>query len=234
MVVKRVQSRTTTEVIMRTYQVTLTGKTPLLMHNDNIEWADFMDEWKSDPANKKGSKAGDDRSPAWRWLGCVYHDGKVVGIPAANIMRSIMEGGAMVPVPGGKMGKTFKSQTQSGMMSVEPLWTLYTNGKTIGWPEVEAARTEEKFPKQKKLANDLGFELLVKRAKIGAQKHVRVRPQFSSGWSAKGSFAVWDEQIDDKALGQILEYAGQYKGLGDWRPGGRTPGPYGTFEATIG
>jgi len=31
---------------MRTHQVVLTGKTPLLMHHDNIDWADGMDEWK--------------------------------------------------------------------------------------------------------------------------------------------------------------------------------------------
>lgn len=214
---------------MRKYDVTLTGRTPLLMHQDNIEWADFLDEWKSDPANKKTSKAGDDRSPAWRWLGCVYHDGKVIGIPAANIMRSLMEGGAMVPVPGGKMGKTFKSQTQSGMMSVEPLWSL---SPAVAWSDIDALKAVDKFAEHKEAAAALGFELLVKRAKIGSSKHVRVRPQFRQ-WELNGTLAVWDDQIDAKALGQILEYAGQYKGLGDWRPGGRTPGPYGTFDATI-
>jgi OmcA/MtrC family decaheme c-type cytochrome len=57
--------------------------------HDNIDWADFMEDWKNDPANKKNSKAGDDRSPSWRWLGCVYHDGKVLSIPQANIMKSL-------------------------------------------------------------------------------------------------------------------------------------------------
>lgn len=91
---------------MRTYRVTITGTFPLLMHADNIEWADEMEAWKNDPASKKKSKAGDDRSPAHRWIGSVYHDGKVVGIPNDNLMRALMEGGAMVPVPGGKNGKT--------------------------------------------------------------------------------------------------------------------------------
>lgn len=219
---------------MRTYQVILSGKTPLLMHQDNIEWADFMEEWKSDPANKKMSKAGDDRTPAWRWLGCVYQDGKRIGIPSANIMRCVMEGGAMVPVPGGKMGKTFKSQTQSGMMSADGMWDMWLNGKPApSWGDLNALMSVQKFSEHKSAAESLGFNLLVKRAKIGQQKHIRVRPQFTN-WEARGSFAVWDDQIDEKALGQILEYAGQYKGLGDWRPGGRTPGPYGTFEASIG
>ena len=217
---------------MKTYSITITGKTPLLMHHDNIEWADFMDEWKDNPDNKKGSKAGDDRSPAWRWLGCVYHDGKILGIPQANIMKCLMEGGAMVPVPGGKNGKTFKSQTQSGMMSVEPFWPLLIAGKTIEWAELEILKDAQEFKEHKIAARSLGFELLTKRAAVGTSKHVRVRPQFAAGWQARGQIAVWDEQISEKALKDIFEYAGQYKGVGDWRPGApKKPGPYGTFEA---
>jgi hypothetical protein len=203
------------------------------MHSDNIEWADFMEDWKNDPANKKGSKAGDDRSPAWRWLGSVYHDGKHLAIPQANIMRSLMEGGAMVPVPGGKSGKTFKSQTQSGMMSVEPFWLLSIDGTLIEWADLEVLQAEENFKAHREAVRALGFDLMIKRAKIGASKHVRVRPEFAAGWQASGTLAVWDEQIVDVTLGQILEYSGQYKGLGDWRPGGKTPGPYGMFEASI-
>src|SRR5690606_31225901 len=89
---------------MRTYQVTITGKTPLLMHWDNIEWADRMAAWKDDPKNQKLSKAGEDRTPAWRWIGSMYHDDDKVSMPSDNLMRCFMEGGAMVPVPGGKSG----------------------------------------------------------------------------------------------------------------------------------
>ena len=218
---------------MKTYQVTIVGKTPLLMHQDNIDWADYMKEWEQNPDNKKQSKAGDDRTPAWRWLGSTYHNGNVVGIPSENLMRSIMEGGAMVLVPGGKMGKTFKSQTQSGMMSVDPLWELRINGRTIAWPALEAMKDISSFAKHREQVRDLGFELFVKRAKVGTSKHIRVRPMFGAGWEISGSLAVWDEQIEEKSLKQILAYAGQYKGLGDWRPGGKTPGPWGTFEATV-
>lgn len=219
---------------MRTFKVTITGKTPLLMHHDNIEWADDMELWKDNPDNRKGSKAGDDRSPAWRWLGCVYHDGVRIGIPQANIMKCLMEGGVMVPVPGGKRGKTFKSQTQSGMMSAEPYWPLLINGAQIKWADVERLMNEEVFANHKAAARALGFELLVKRAAVGTSKHIRVRPQFAAGWQCSGSIAVWDEQITDKALRDIFAFAGQYKGIGDWRPGApKKPGPYGTFEAKI-
>ena len=42
-----------------------------------------------------------------------------------------------------------------------------------------------------------------------------------------------DDQITTDVLRSILEYAGRYKGLGDWRPSSKTPGPYGTFTAEI-
>src|SRR5688500_18972337 len=67
--------------------VKIKGVTPLLMHADNIEWADSMDEWNREPGNKATSKAGDDRTPAWRWLGCLNHDSEIVTIPSEYIMR---------------------------------------------------------------------------------------------------------------------------------------------------
>lgn len=216
----------------RTYEVTLTGKTPLLMHADNIEWADQMDEWKNSPANKKGSKAGDDRSPAWRWLGSLYHDDNLIVLPSDNLSRCFMEGGAMVPVPGGKNGKTFKSQSQSGMMTGEAVWPLFVNGRTVSAKDVMALKDEESFSAHKKACEKHGFMLFVKRAKIGTSKHIRVRPRFDS-WSTTGTVVVWDEQITEAVLRDILDYAGRYKGLGDWRPGGKTPGPHGMFDATV-
>lgn len=216
----------------RSYEVTLTGSTPLLMHADNIEWADAMEEWKTNPANKKGSKAGDDRSPAWRWLGSLYHDGNVVVLPSDNLSRCFMEGGAMVPVPGGKNGKTFKSQSQSGMMTGEPVWPLLVNGKTISAKDLLALQKENSFAAHKDFCEKAGFMLFVKRAKIGASKHIRVRPRFDR-WATRGTIVVWDEQITEGVLKDILEYAGKYKGLGDWRPGGKTPGPHGMFSAEV-
>ena len=216
----------------RTYQVKITGKTPLLMHSDNIAWADQMDEWKDSAENKKGSKAGDDRSPAWRWLGCVYHDDNCIVIPSDNISRCIMEGGAMVPVPGGKSGKTFKAQSQSGMMTGEATWPLLIDGKPIDVKKVLALKKEDSFSEHRKAVEKLGFVLFMKRAKIGQAKHVRVRPRFDK-WSIEGTIVVWDDQITEGALREILDYAGRYKGLGDWRPGGKTPGPQGMFSAEV-
>lgn len=218
---------------MRTYHVTLTGTQPLLMHHDDIDWADTMEQWKLDKDNKKSSKAGDDRSPAFRWIGNLYRDesGRII-IPTDNIMRCLMEGATMVLVPGGKSGKTFKAQSQSGIMPRAVGWELLSGGKSIDTSQLDRLMKENDFAKHEEAARKMGFVLFKKRAKIGQSKHVRVRPRFDQ-WSASGELLVVDEQITDDVLSDILEMAGKYKGLGDWRPSSKTPGTFGMFTAAV-
>jgi hypothetical protein len=203
------------------------------MHSDDIDWADTMEQWKLDRDNKKNSKAGDDRSPAFRWIGNLYRDesGAII-MPTDNIMRCIMEGASMVLVPGGRGGKTFKSQSQSGVMPRAIGWELLSAGKRIDTSPLIKLMQENDFAKHEEAARGMGFTLFKKRAKIGQSKHVRVRPRFDQ-WSASGELVVVDEQITDSVLYDILDMAGKYKGLGDWRPGSKTPGTFGMFTATV-
>jgi hypothetical protein len=217
---------------LRKYSIEIKGTQPLLMHADNIEWSDQMEAWRADPENKKNSKAGDDRSPAWRWLGALYHDEEQIIIPIENVMRSLMEAGAMVPVPGGRSGKTFKSQTQSGIMPTAIGWPITVAGKIVPFAPFKTLIGVADFTAHQAAAKTSGFELFIKRAKIGASKHIRVRPMFSK-WAAAGELVVVDDQITTSVLETILIYAGRYKGLGDWRPGGKTPGSFGMFEASV-
>jgi hypothetical protein len=219
--------------MMRTYQVTLTGVQPLLMHADDIEWADEMEAWKVDKDNKKNSKAGDDRTPAHRWIGALYRNeaGEII-MPTENIMRCLMEGGAMVLVPGGKSGKTFKAQTQSGIMPREIGWPLLIGGKPINSKPIQGLLKEKNFAAHKATVLDMGFSLYLKRARIGQSKHIRVRPRFEN-WSATGELVVIDDQITEGVLRDILEVSGKYKGLGDWRPSSKTPGTFGMFSAEM-
>ena len=217
---------------METYKITITGTQPLLMHADDIEWADQMTAWKDNADNKKSSTAGDDRSPAWRWLGNLYHDKTRLVMPVENIMRCLMEGAAMVPVPNGKMGKTFKAQSQSGIQPTDANWPLMVGGKEIAADKLLKLTGVKDFEVHKKAALDHGFELFLKRAKIGSSKHVRVRPQFQT-WACGGGLVVSDEQITVAVLRKIFEMGGRYKGLGDWRPSSKTPGFRGMFTAIV-
>jgi hypothetical protein len=203
------------------------------MHHDDLDWADAMEAWKLNTDNKKKGKAGDDRTPAYRWIGNLYRneDEKII-LPTDNIMRCLMEGATMVLVPGGKSGKTFKAQSQSGIMPRSVGWELICAGKNIDTSPLKKLMQESDFTKHEAAARSMGFTLFKKRAKIGPSKHVRVRPRFDN-WSASGELVVVDDQITDSVLADILDMAGKYKGLGDWRPSSKTPGTFGMFSALV-
>ena len=216
---------------MRNYRITLTGKTPLLMHYDDVAWADKMAAWLTVPENKANSKSGDDRYPAHRWLGSLYHDGSKVVMPADNVAVTLREAGAAFLVPG-QSKKTFKAQTQSGMMSQNPFWTFTNGGREVEIGELLALGEKAAFEDHAAAAQRLGFDLHLKRAKVGMTKHVRVRPIFTA-WQAVGEMLVWDDTLTKDILQKIASYAGQYKGLCDWRPSSKTPGNYGMFDAVV-
>jgi hypothetical protein len=223
---------------MRKYKITLTGKSPLLMHYDNLGWADVLNRFRAAPPKDFVSVKGDDRSPSWTWIGSLYTGGEpaVVALPVDNIMRCAMEGAAMVSHPKGG-AKTFKQESQSGMLPTEISWPLLVHGKQIPFAPVWALREDLDFEKHQALTLKMGFELYVKRARIGASKHVRVRPRFNT-WSCTGLMDVWDSHIIGKdgkgqVLAEMFRLAGDHKGLGDWRPSSKTPGPFGRFSATV-
>jgi hypothetical protein len=217
---------------MDRYGVTLTGLTPLIMHADNLAFSEKVKAWQKDPQNKELSTAGDDRAPAWVWMGYLYHDTKVIGLPADNLMTMLREGGAKV-INKGK--ETYKKQTQAGIVIDSQLWPLEIP-KEIGVKQFNNLFKSNDFMEHLTAAESAGFELLVKRAKIGAAKHVRVRPLFRQ-WSATGTLTVIDAElsgITKPVLQKILDVAGSLCGLGDWRPSSpKSSGTFGRFSATL-
>lgn len=216
---------------MQTYQVRVIGESPLLMHADDLQWRGELERWLADPENKRSSKAGDDRTPAWKWLGYCYHDAAHVGIPADNIMTGLREGGAKVPT--GKRGATFKRQSQSGLVVNELLWPLVTPRGVVPWGALAPLTTVKDYAEHEAAARAQGFELFAKGAKVGMSKHIRVRPRFDA-WEASGTITAFDETITLDILRLILSVAGMYCGLGDWRPSSPSkPGPWGRFRAEV-
>jgi hypothetical protein len=216
---------------MRSYHVTLEGQTPLLMHRDNLEFKAVVERWQRDPANRDKSVPGDDRSPAWNWIGSLYHDGKHIALPTDCVMASCMGAGAEVKAPRGK--KSLKAQTQSGMAFAEPFLHFSVNGgKPIAMSTLEALQRNEDFEQHMLKTRELGFGLDIRRARIGTSKHVRVRPVFDA-WHASGVLNVWDDTLTTDVLGTVFYLAGDKYGLLEWRPSGRRPGPFGRFRADI-
>jgi hypothetical protein len=215
----------------RQYSVSITGETPLLMRCDNVQWAEVMQKWAKDPANKNASVAGDDRTPAYRWVGCCYFDMGMLCLPADNLMTVLREGGAKMPT--GKKGATFKRQTQSGIVVDQSSWVLKTSKGAIKKEQIEMLIDEKDFEKHLEAVESLGFTLFVKRAKIGKNKHIRVRPRFDT-WSAKGSVTVFDDEITTEVLENIFKHSGVYSGIGDWRPSSPyAPGSFGKFTSVV-
>jgi hypothetical protein len=218
---------------MQNYNVVLTGVNPLLMHADNRLYSEKIREWCKAPENRAQSVAGDDRSPAWTWIGYVYHDGKVAGVDSDNLMTMLREGGAKTPT--GKRGGSYKKETQSGILISAKQWNLSVDGRPIPVEAILELIGVSDFNKHMAVAEKLGFTLFVKPAKIGQAKHVRVRPWFEN-WSLTGRLIVVDEEVSGitkRVLESVLKTAGALCGIGDWRPSSpRSSGRFGTFVAT--
>lgn len=219
---------------MEQYEITLTGLTPLLMHNDNLAFNEKIKAWQKLPENKIYSVAGDDRSPAWTWVGYLYHNNDILGVSSDNIMTMLREGGSKVLVGKGK--ETYKKQTQSGVMLDQQQFDLVVNGKHISVDDIKQLIGNMDFNKHIETAEMLGFELLVKRAKIDKNKHVRVRPMFRN-WTLIGSLTVLDPELtglNEETLKIILNQAGALCGLCDWRPSSpKASGTFGKFSPAI-
>jgi len=214
---------------MDRYKITLTGVRDLLLHHDNIDFSERTKVWQK--KNREKGVPGDDRSPAWTWMGYTYHDSDQLVIPSDNLMTVLREGAKRVST--GKRGATFKSQSQSCILINEESWPLLIDGKPVSWKKILELGDELDFEKHQKLAVDLGFELFTKRAKVGTNKHVRVRPRFKS-WSCSGTVTLLDDNIKEETLSEILAQAGRFAGLGDWRPSSpKSPGAFGTFTHTL-
>ena len=103
---------------LTTYRFECRGITPLLMHADDIEAADRVSAWIEKPENK--SKAGDDRSPAWKWKTYLYFDDTHLVIPAEIMMAALRDAGMKIMI--GR--KSLKAATQTGIVIADPFMTL--------------------------------------------------------------------------------------------------------------
>jgi hypothetical protein len=213
------------------YEFVLTGTRPLLMHFDDVEWADEVSAWRLDPANtkKKGESSGDDRRPAWGWVGYCYMDDEHLTIPGANLTANFKKAGARVPM--GRQ-RTCKELAVSGILIEDEFMEFRADGNRIPREAIDALRDEEEFRKHVSTVEKLGFKLYVKRASVGTAKHVRVRPRFDH-WTVRGTLEVLVHEITPDVLDSIFVQAGRV-GLGDWRPGSpKSPGPFGMFTHTL-
>jgi hypothetical protein len=207
----------------------LTGLTALLMHQNDVESRDLLEAWRKDPEHKKSSKAGDDRSPAWTWQTYLYSDGQRVTIPSQNLMVAIRKAGAQIIL---KKQTTFKELSQSGMLITSEFLDFQagTPLRPIAIRDITSI-ADKTFAEQSNATRDLGFRLFVKPSAVQSSSHVRVRPRFDQ-WQVTGEIITSVPELTQEIVKQLLDRAGRV-GLCDWRPGCKTPGPFGMFKAEI-
>ena len=224
---------------MQSYKVSIVGKMPLLLHNDNIEWADELAAWRKNPEIKKSTTPGDDRTPGFTWMGSLYtHNGLLV-MPSKNIDACLMKAAGQITRRG---MKTYRSDIVSNLITDETQFPILLKGKPFKIESISSLAKERDFGEHKRRVAELDvnsgdgegmrtFSLHVVRGAIGTGKHVRVRPMLRN-WSVEMVVNVTDHSLGS-VLPDVLKIAGRSIGLGDWRPGGKTPGRYGTFEGTV-
>ena len=225
------------------FAATLTGASGLLMHADDVLKADELSVYRKSPSNKTTGVAGDDRSPAWTWTSYLYY-GKnakgvpVVSFPQTNLAAMLREAGAQVKLKG---NTTFKSLTQSGILLEQTTFPFLVNGKEItaesiaklaGIGEADNSPTFEEQQAGLELLTDGAATIDVRRAAVGSSKHVRCRPLFDT-WSVVVTGEAVDPALSLDVLNTIFNIGGRLKGLGDWRPSARKPGPYGRFTCDV-
>jgi hypothetical protein len=216
---------------MQSYNFTIEGITPLLMHANDI---DARDKIEARRKKLKGGKSGDDRSPPETWHGYVYRSAETgnVCMPAENLLTCLLTGGMKCKV-GGK--ETLKTHSQRiGFSKYD--FDLLVGPERQPIPVKSIDRITGEFSDHITAARDLGFRLHVKPVTVTTSKHIRVRPLFSS-WAIAGSFEIEEEDatiLSLSVLRDLFSTSGRLSGLGDWRPSApKRPGQYGRFLATV-
>lgn len=178
---------------MRTTEITITGITPLIVHNGQL--ADPLNEHTQALARltSKRKKTLDDHREIGRveWMGGLYLDEDGAPCLPGEVIEAALVSGAKKF----KLGKDAKS----GLMVTGNVPLNYKGPK-----DVDGMWKSGKF---------------LKRAgvRVGQARVIRSRPIFSD-WSA--TFEVqWDPEIikDERTVTEIVEAAGQC-GLCEWRP----------------
>lgn len=183
--------------------ITITGTTPLLMHNGQL--ADKLNPWTKQRAQvtSKKKKTDDDEMEVRRleFLGSLYTaDGIGPYVPGENIARALRDAATIT-----KQGR----DVVRGLFVTTDVCPLAYRGPR----DPDALWADENFRN-------------VAPVKQQMSRIIRCRPQFRE-WRVAADAILDTNVLDLEDLKRITDTAGTMVGLGDWRP------RYGRFTATV-
>lgn len=174
---------------METVNVKIQGLVPLLQHRYI-----FKDELEEDAKRRSGKK---DFSLEWRTA--LYYD-ETIGVyqPSSHIEGALIKAATSFLIPGrGK--KSYKDLFKSAVF-VSP---EYIPHGLKGSPDQLKAEQKLLIDRRLVRVNNSGVE--------------RLRPMIKN-WSLEFNIEIADDQISKDTVQQVLEHAGRYIGIGDFRP----------------
>lgn len=185
-------------------QITIVGKSPLLMHNPRL--VDPQDEIVKtiSTITSKRKKTDDDlkEKEKLEWYGGLYRDGDIVVQPCSKLRKCLIEAARI-----SKLGKQIERGLSFDDLNV-PL--VYDGPKNID-----------------ELWNSGKFVSRLSVGVNGTKRVMRVRPQFSK-WSLTMTGLMLEDVLNLEDLKNIANTAGRAIGIGDNRVNG-----YGRFDAAI-
>jgi len=126
------------------------------------------------------------------WETAVYLDPEIgCFIPSKQLRASIVRSAVNFKISGKGGRKTFKDLINA-TIEVEP----------------------DKIPLGKEKPDYVHEEWV----RIQRNQILRRRPAYKKGWEVEFTLLILDEQMPAERLKEILEYAGRFVGVGDWRP----------------
>jgi len=185
--------------------IEITGKTPLMMHNERLaDQDDPITKQIKEYTDKGSDKTENDKATVslLEWRGGLYLDAKdEICMPSANVIRCFYNAATVT-----KAGK----KIERGLSPIELSVPLVTDGprhvdKLIKLPEYFDRRM----------------------VGIGKRRIKRTRPFFPK-WSFEIDFEMLEDVLNLSALVNIVDLAGRAVGLADARRIG-----YGRFDAQV-
>jgi len=151
------------------------------------------------PFEEETSKRSGEIDHSKEAMKATYIDNEVgCYIPSKQIRASLVKASTNFKIKG-RMGKTYKDMVNA-TIEIEP-------------DKIPLGKTEPDYIHQEFV-------------KIQRSQILRDRPAFKKGWEAELKLLVLDDQMPMEILKEIVDYAGKFVGIGDWRP------HFGRFEAT--